>query len=331
MLLSLQTASTRSFTSFTSGAGGCGGDVEQSKMAEIKIQPVSSAKKSSSPITKISLPPIMKNRTDSPGNFFTRLFSSVKAGQPGGDGTRKPQGPIAKGVFAIQISAMDADSLKTIETQSSSASASASGKIATCSSNVSSATTNNNHTQSIEAVWLPSTADNHNKGLPLVVRRPQHAVFEEADDRKLLQKIMGRAKKLPQSSGKYACNHIMVNSERIKKNVPPLTRDRDLDRVARDHAMAMAEEKMVRHMDGPIDVQAKILEGKESSVERERLFFPRLGVNIARGQSIKDIHKFMMATLAERNNILDKRFTTMGMGTARADNGLVYLCQIYGG
>jgi uncharacterized protein YkwD len=319
MLLTIQPTSTKSFSTFTSAPGGEAVD-EMSKMLEIKVQAVSSpaAVKSLLPIKAIAAPPpVMKNRTDLPGNFFTRIFSSVKAAS---NGTKKPQAPIAKGVYAIQTSIMEADSLKTIDTQSSTFSASTSPSANSAGNN-----------QCIEPVWLPSTADDHNKGLPLIIRRPHHDIFNEADDRKLLQKIMGKAKKLPQSSGKYASNHIMVNAERTRKNVPPLARDRDLDRVARDHANVMASEKLVRHMDGPTSLQSKILEGKDNAVDRQRLFFARLGVNIAKGKSIEDIHKFMVATLAERNNILDKRFTTMGMGTARADNGMIYLCQVFGG
>ncbi|KAG7359594.1 cysteine-rich secretory protein family protein [Nitzschia inconspicua] len=322
MLLSIQQTSTTSFSSFTSKPVGEGGAEEQSKMCDIKVQPISSPKKLTYPgISKLkNAPPVMKNRTDLPGNFFTRLYSTLKVSQQNAD-AKKPPAPTAKGVFAIQISVMETGSLQTIETNST----------VSMSTSIQESNNSNRSNESIEAVWLPSTADDHNKGLPLVVRHPQYDNLKETDDRKLLHKIMGRAKKLPQSSGKYASNHIMVNAERTRRSVPPLTRDRDLDRVARDHAKTMAKEKLVRHMDGPTELQSKILEFADNSMERQRLFFPRLGVNIARGRTIDEIHKFMMANLAERNNVLDKRFSTMGMGTARADNGMIYLCQVFGG
>lgn len=297
-------------------------------MMTIKVQAVAAPRKPLSGCTDAP-PPVMKNKTDLPGNFFSRLFASRPSLREKNGSTtsaRRPPTPMAKGVYALQTSVMEADSLKTIDTQTTSTSSSADS---TNKSPVKSGSSSNQ--QCLEAMWLPSTADDHNKGLPIVVRRPHHDVFNETDDRKLLHKIMGNAKKLPQSSGKYASNHIMVNAERTRKNVPPLRRDRNLDRVARDHAKVMADEKLVRHMDGPTELQSRILEGQDNSVDRQRLFFPRLGVNIARGRSIEDIHKFMIANLAERNNVLDKRFATMGMGTARDDNGMIYLCQVFGG
>jgi uncharacterized protein YkwD len=225
---------------------------------------------------------------------------------------------LAKGVYAIQTNAMEADSLKTISTQNTSSSD---------STKPSSNSVSNNNTGT---VWVASTAEDHHKGVPLVIRRPQHDSFNEPDDGKLLKKIIGKAKALPQNTGRYASNHIMINTERIRRSIPPLRRERELDRVARDHAKFMAESKMVRHVESPAELQAKIVEDKDDA-DRQRLFFPRLGVNISRGRSIEEIHKFMMATLAERNNIIDKRFTTMGMGTHRADNGVIYLCQVFGG
>ena len=160
--------------------------------------------------------------------------------------------------------------------------------------------------------------------MPVVIRRPQYDTYNEADDKVLLKKIMTDAKKLPQTSGKYASNHIMINAERTTRMVPPLRRERVLDSIARDHAQRMADSNKVFHMDGPMELHTKLL-------EHDNMSFNRLGVNIARGNSIEEIHKFMMAALAERNNILDKRFTTFGVGTARTDNGYIYLVHVFGG
>jgi hypothetical protein len=37
----------------------------------------------------------------------------------------------------------------------------------------------------------------------------------------------------------------------------------------------------------------------------------------------------MMETVADRNNMLDRRLTCMGIGTAKADDGTLYLCQLF--
>jgi hypothetical protein len=320
--LSIQRSSTKSFSSFNTMPSDEGTDGGLPTVTAIKVQQVAAPKKPQlMTIEGISAPPVMKNKTNRPSNIFTQFFPSLVS-LHANNNQNNPVPPIAKGVFAIQNGAKTRDRLNTALTSSSSFSASSSPPKGDSDSNC----------HSIEAVWLPSTSGYHNKSLPLVVRRPHHDIFNEADDRKLLKIIMGNAKKLPQTSGKYSCNHIMVNTERIRKRVPPLTRYRDLDRVARDHAQAMADEKTVRHMDGPTELQARILERKDKdSADHQQLFFQRLGVNIARGKSVEDIHKLMMTNLAERNNVLDKRFTTLGMGTARADDGMIYLCQIFGG
>jgi uncharacterized protein YkwD len=56
----------------------------------------------------------------------------------------------------------------------------------------------------------------------------------------------------------------------------------------------------------------------------------RLGENVAFGRSIRDMHEMMMKISgSDKNNILDRRFLTMGMGTAKGSNGGYYMCQIF--
>jgi len=178
--------------------------------------------------------------------------------------------------------------------------------------------------------WSPSNQLDHDRGVPALVRRPEHERYNEPDDKKLLKKIMDRARKLPQESGKYASNHMMVNKERTQRGIPTLRRERRLDALAREHAQLMADEKRLFHTDSPIEIRNRLLDDEDD----EPLAFRRLGVNVGKGMrahNINEIHKHMMAALAERNNIYDKRFHKMGMGTAFADNGVMYLCQIFGG
>jgi uncharacterized protein YkwD len=50
---------------------------------------------------------------------------------------------------------------------------------------------------------------------------------------------------------------------------------------------------------------------------------------VTRGANLHAIHSYMMTSVADRNNIMDRRFTSMGVGTAKADDGTLYLCQIF--
>jgi uncharacterized protein YkwD len=177
------------------------------------------------------------------------------------------------------------------------------------------------------AKWVPSNDVGETRGGPYLVRRHQYDVFEEEDDRKLLSKILKRARSLPTESGKYASNHVMINTERVKRSIPPLSRHRSLDAMAREHADAMASANQLFHIEDPAALQERILcEGLGPDQ-----VCGRIGENTSRGKTLVQIHDSMMASMAERNNILDKRFYSMGVGASRADNGTLYLCQIFSG
>ena len=178
--------------------------------------------------------------------------------------------------------------------------------------------------------WIASNLEGHVRGVPGVVRRPEYDEdYDELDDAQLLKKIMAKARKLPQEPGKYASIHVMVNVERAKRNIPPLRRERYMDQIAREQAKIMAEEQNLFHIDNPT-----MLKNRLKGLDRESQELPdfvRMGTNIGRGKDIAEAHRFMMAALAERNNIQDKRFFYMGMGTSTAENGQIYMCMIFGG
>jgi len=242
--------------------------------------------------------PIKKSNASS---FFNRLFCSITGNNSRGN--YRPA-PVAKGVYIdSRIDDVPANSVKTIDTVHSS--------------------------DDVEAVWIASNLQNHQRGVPIVIRRPEFDAYNEADDKKLLKKIMSKARKLPQEPGKYASNHVMVNAERTKRNIPPLRRERHMDQIAREQAKLMADEKKLFHIDTPNDLKNRLKEKDRESNELPT--FERMGTNIGKGKNIAEVHRFMMAALAERNNIQDKRLFAMGMGAYTAENGVLYMCQIFGG
>ena len=110
---------------------------------------------------------------------------------------------------------------------------------------------------------------------------------------------------------------VMVNQERSRRTIAPLIRMQALDELARTHAQQMADEDDVHHLN--LDALREALEGCNQN---------RLGVNVQRGTSIRSIHETMMKTLSNKNNIVDRRFTHMGMGTAIGKSGKLYLCRL---
>jgi uncharacterized protein YkwD len=172
-------------------------------------------------------------------------------------------------------------------------------------------------TSSPATSWKFSGSKEHNKDTPLVVSDPESPT-EIEDEAAALGRIMARSRHLPCSSF-FSSNHVMVNEERSKRIIAPLIRLRELDEIAKEHVERMASQNSLFH------TAADELQAKFQRTSR------RLGENVSKGESIRIIHRVMMATLADKNNILDRRYTHMGMATARASDGELYLCQVFRG
>lgn len=142
----------------------------------------------------------------------------------------------------------------------------------------------------------------------------QHAKHHH--DPEEMSRIMDRARQLPRES--YISNSIiLVNQERGRRVVAPLTRSNELDEMARAHAQKMAAAGHRLHSD------PEVMHVPDSTI---------VGENVAKGSTPKEIHKNMMQTASDRNNILDRRYSRMGMGTARSpSDGLLYVCLLFCG
>jgi hypothetical protein len=155
----------------------------------------------------------------------------------------------------------------------------------------------------------------------LLLPPPTNEDEEERDDLDIeiaqLGQIMVKDRQLP-GTWEYSSNHILVNSERIRRNAHALTRRIELDALARERAEQMAKNGKVHH-GAPEDIQFRLHPCR------------RFGENVASGASIRSIHGDMVRNKADLNNMLDRRYIFMGMGTARSDDGTLYLCQIFKG
>ena len=159
---------------------------------------------------------------------------------------------------------------------------------------------------------------------------------DDALDRtKLKQMIVHAWKYLPEDSDNYSSNYIMINTHRCHHLIPTVHRERYLDTIAREHAHSMASEQTLFQISTPYEIHHKLQVLQEhdetNTYANSNTTFTRIGVNIGKGKSIMDIHTTMIHTLAEKNNIQDKRFFKMGMATAHDIDGTMYLCQIFGG
>ena len=167
--------------------------------------------------------------------------------------------------------------------------------------------------------WKSAGTKEHHDNSPLIVSNPDHSKEFITDEAMQLGKLVARNRKLP-GTWYYSSNNILVNQERSRRTMAPLIRMVELDQLARTHAEQIAEDQELRH----VEPDALRMALKDIS-------YRRLGENVATGSDVRSIHDDMMSTLSNKNNIVDRRFTHFGMGTAVDKNGELYLCQIFRG
>jgi uncharacterized protein YkwD len=116
----------------------------------------------------------------------------------------------------------------------------------------------------------------------------------------------------------------MTNAERAKEELPALTANPTLFAVARAHSANMAKQGKMEHT----------LDGKacKDRVDGAGYDYRRVGENIAKaeGASPADIMKGWMNSKLHRENILESKFTEIGLGVAVNDKGEAYYTQVLG-
>lgn len=128
----------------------------------------------------------------------------------------------------------------------------------------------------------------------------------------------------PTGMGEFCSNHMLVNFERLRYGRAPLKRSVRLDELARRHAEHMARNQVIQSSVNSIgELQAK-------------LGAMLVGENTLRGESIKAMHREIMHSQEVvptrfRCNLLASSFSQFGMGTARGDDGKLYLVQLFSG
>uniref|UniRef100_A0A6U0HIT3 SCP domain-containing protein n=1 Tax=Helicotheca tamesis TaxID=374047 RepID=A0A6U0HIT3_9STRA len=130
------------------------------------------------------------------------------------------------------------------------------------------------------------------------------------------EKLEPRSNSLP-GTWYYSSNHILINNERVKRGLQPLTRRRDLDEMARTQSEAMAKGQQLFY-EAPNTLQKDI-----------EISHRWLGENVARGKSIRHVHEKLMNSNADRANFLDCRFNYLGIGSTRGNDGRLYICQLF--
>lgn len=115
----------------------------------------------------------------------------------------------------------------------------------------------------------------------------------------------------------------MVNGARAIEGRPPLQTHPALERVARAHAEGMQRAGRLGH-----DV------GDGSPADRLRrasIAAPVMGENVAHARTPERGHRALWVSPSHRGNLLDGRFSELGVGTARDADGSVWVCLLFVG
>lgn len=113
----------------------------------------------------------------------------------------------------------------------------------------------------------------------------------------------------PRSSAEVTADLLaMLNQERSSRGLPPFTRRDDVDRVAAAWSDRLADAGELSHNDAYFSEQSRRdHDGKA------------LGENVARDAEAQSAHQNLMASPRHRDNILDARFTVVGLGATYRD------------
>lgn len=107
----------------------------------------------------------------------------------------------------------------------------------------------------------------------------------------------------------------LANCERAERGIAALTARGDVTAIAQEWSEHMAADGAISHNDSFFTAATKA-----------RLGAKALGENVGTSGSIDDVHDRLMASAPHRANLLDARFTVVGMG-AVADGGAYWITQ----
>lgn len=113
---------------------------------------------------------------------------------------------------------------------------------------------------------------------------------------------------------------LLLNADRKKEGLDPLQVNLKLSKLAADYAVDMGTRKFFSHVDpdgkDPFERMAAI-----------GIDFPNAGENIAVSPDVETAHKMLMDSPLHRENVLNPKFTEIGIGVRPAARGGVYLVQ----
>lgn len=105
-----------------------------------------------------------------------------------------------------------------------------------------------------------------------------------------------------------------INGARSSRGLRAYAVRSDLSAVARRHAARMAAQRRMYH---------------NPSLGSEVSGWSAIAENVGRGPDVSSIHNAFMSSASHRANILSTSFTEVGVGTARASNGELFVSEVF--
>jgi uncharacterized protein YkwD len=112
----------------------------------------------------------------------------------------------------------------------------------------------------------------------------------------------------------------LLNADRRANGLADLTVDSRLATVARNHAQDMVTRNFFSHTNP--DGQSPF-----TRITQAGLSYSYAGENIAQDQTVQSAEKALMSDSGHRDNILNKNYTTVGIGVAYNKSGNLYIVQ----
>lgn len=113
----------------------------------------------------------------------------------------------------------------------------------------------------------------------------------------------------------------MINAARATEGLKPLSFDPALDKVALDHSLGMRDRRTVGHDVGNGNVNDRL--------SAANISFRSRGENLAAAATIVRAHRALWLSPSHRSNLLDARFTRLGVGVATSDDGRVWVTELF--
>ena len=114
----------------------------------------------------------------------------------------------------------------------------------------------------------------------------------------------------------------LLNSDRARYALPPLSIDPELSRIARIKSEDMRDNQYFSHI-------SPTYQDVRSMLRRFGVSFSAAGENIARHATIEKAQAAFLSSPGHRKNVLSSVYTRVGLGVALDPKGFVYLTQIF--